>query len=278
MSAAPPRARLHRAPELGARPHAARHLRRPRRDDPLPAPARRHGGRAAAGVPVRSRGRTAGTRQLLGLRADLVLRPARGLRVEARAARGARRVPRHGQGAAPCRHRGDPRRRLQPHRRRQRTRADAVAARARERRVLHARPRRAPAELLGLRQHARREPRDRAPHDPRHPARLGAGGARRRLHARGPRLVRPQAQRGRRRVQARRQRPQPELELRRRGADRRPRGQRTAQEFDWSLVDTARAAPHDVVEPAQAERADGPLHRVEPRSCVVPIARVRPQA
>jgi hypothetical protein len=44
------------------------------------------------------------------------------------------------------------------------------------------------------------------------------------------------------------------------------------------IVDTARAAPHDIVEPAQAERMDGPLHRVEPRSCVALIARVRPPA
>jgi glycogen operon protein len=44
------------------------------------------------------------------------------------------------------------------------------------------------------------------------------------------------------------------------------------------IVDTARAAPHDIVEPAQAERMHGPLHRVEPRSCVALIARVRPPA
>ena len=45
----------------------------------------------------------------------------------------------------------------------------------------------------------------------------------RRLHAQRPRLVRREAQRGERRGQPRRQRPEPELELRRRGPDRRPR-------------------------------------------------------
>ena len=45
----------------------------------------------------------------------------------------------------------------------------------------------------------------------------------RRLHARRPRLLQPQAQRGQRRGQPRRQRRQLELELRRRGADRRSR-------------------------------------------------------
>ena len=50
----------------------------------------------------------------------------------------------------------------------------------------------------------------------------------RRLHARRPRLVRAQAQRGEPRGQPRRQQRQPLLELRRRGADRRPRDPRAA--------------------------------------------------
>ena len=45
----------------------------------------------------------------------------------------------------------------------------------------------------------------------------------RRLHAQRPGLLQPQAQRGQRRGKPRRQRRQLELELRRRGADRRPR-------------------------------------------------------
>ena len=51
----------------------------------------------------------------------------------------------------------------------------------------------------------------------------------RRLHAQRPGLLQPQAQRGQRRGQPRRQRRQLELELRRRGADRRPRGPRAPQ-------------------------------------------------
>ena len=51
----------------------------------------------------------------------------------------------------------------------------------------------------------------------------------RRLHARRPRLVQREAQRGEPRGQPRRHRRQPLLELRRRGPDRRPRGQRAAR-------------------------------------------------
>ena len=47
-----------------------------------------------------------------------------------RARRAGARVQGDGQGAAPRRHRGDPRRRLQPHRRGQPPRADALASRA----------------------------------------------------------------------------------------------------------------------------------------------------
>ena len=51
----------------------------------------------------------------------------------------------------------------------------------------------------------------------------------RRLHARRPRQLRRQAQRGQRRGQPRRHRRQPQLELRRRGPDRRPGGARAAR-------------------------------------------------
>ena len=51
----------------------------------------------------------------------------------------------------------------------------------------------------------------------------------RRLHAQRPGLVRRQAQRVERRGQPRRQRPEPELELRRRGPDRRPRDRAAAR-------------------------------------------------
>ena len=45
-----------RHPSSGVAPGKARHLRRARREDPLPARSRRHGGRAAARVPVRRAG------------------------------------------------------------------------------------------------------------------------------------------------------------------------------------------------------------------------------
>ena len=51
----------------------------------------------------------------------------------------------------------------------------------------------------------------------------------RRLHAARPRLLQPEAQRGQPGGQPRRDRRQPLVELRRRGGDRRPRGQRAAR-------------------------------------------------
>ena len=86
------------------------------REDSLPPGSRRHRGRAAAGLPVRSARRAARARELLGLPADFVLRAASRLQLAAGSAGGAGRIPRHGQGAPPRRHRSDPRRRLQPHR------------------------------------------------------------------------------------------------------------------------------------------------------------------
>ena len=110
------RARLHPPSQLRRRRADPRHLRRPDREDPLSAGARHHRGGAAAGVPVRCPGLSAGQGQLLGLCAGLVLRAAPGVQLAPGSARPGGRVPRHGQGAAPGRHRGDPRRRLQPHR------------------------------------------------------------------------------------------------------------------------------------------------------------------
>ena len=54
----------------------------------------------------------------LGLPAARVLRAAPGLQHQSRRGRRARRIPRHGEGAASRRHRGHSRRGLQPHRRR----------------------------------------------------------------------------------------------------------------------------------------------------------------
>ena len=58
-----------------------------------------------------------------------------------RSARPGGRVPRHGQGAAPRRHRGHPRRRVQPHRRGRPRRADALLPRDRQPDLLHPRRR-----------------------------------------------------------------------------------------------------------------------------------------
>ena len=259
---------------------------------------------------------------------------------------GRRRVPRPGQGAPPGRHRGHPRRRLQPHRRGRRGRPDVLLPRPRQRRLLPARrddrratsttaapatrstrnhpivrrlildslrywveemhvdgfrfdlaavlsrdedgqpmadppialghrdrpgPGRHQAHRRGLgrrrpvpgrqlrrrplggveRPVPRRRPRassraiagtvrGRQPALPRQPGHLRPQAPRaagehqlrdlpRRLHAQRPGLVRPQAQRGERRGQPRRQRPEPELELRRRRPDRRPGGRAAAR-------------------------------------------------
>ena len=68
--------------------------------------------------------------ELLGLQHARLLRAGAALSVE----RKSERNPRAGAASASGRHRSDPRRGLQPHLRRQRTRADAVDARLRQRR------------------------------------------------------------------------------------------------------------------------------------------------
>ena len=75
--------------------------------------------------------REVGRAQLLGLQPDRVLRAARRLRGVGAGRRAGARVPRDGGGAARGRHRGAPRRRLQPHRRGPGGRRALVAARAR---------------------------------------------------------------------------------------------------------------------------------------------------
>ena len=74
----------------------------------------------------------------------------------------------------------------------------------------------------------------------------------RRLHARRPRLLQREAQRGERRGRPRRLRRQPLVELRRRGADRRPRRARAARA-------PAAELPGDAV--PVAGRADAPRRR-----------------
>ena len=178
------RARLHQAASRGAR-RAARHLLRPRpqgsgRLHPL---TRRHVGRTAAGPRLRQRPPSAGkgSHQLLGLQHDRLLRSRSALFRCARL-----RVCRiQGDGGAPARRRprGDPRRRLQPHRRRQRARADPVVPWHRQCIVLPAAAR--PAALLHQRhrhrEHAEPEPSERAADGHRLAALLGDRDARRRL-------------------------------------------------------------------------------------------------
>ena len=105
----------------------------------------------------------------------------------------------HGAGAARGRHRGDPRRRLQPHRRGQPPRTDALDARHRQRRVL---PPRGQGQALLHRLHRHRQQPQR-----RQPARaaahhglaavLGARDARRRLPLRSRVGARPRVLRRR---------------------------------------------------------------------------------
>ncbi len=113
------RARLHHAPP-GRAGRAARHLRRARQraGDRLPPAAGRHDGRADAGA---LRSSTTATWSRRGCATTgATTRSASSRPTCATRATGPReRVQDHGQDAALGRHRGDPRRGLQPHRRRQ---------------------------------------------------------------------------------------------------------------------------------------------------------------
>ncbi|CAA9345726.1 MAG: GH13_11 / GH13 / GH13_13 / GH13_10 / CBM 48 / GH13_37, partial [uncultured Nocardioidaceae bacterium] len=149
----------HQAPPRPPR-GAARDVRRPRspRDHRPPHQARDHRDRADAGAPVRAGQHAArqGAAQLLGLQHPRLLRPPRRLRRQhpARRHRGPAGpgVQGHGQGHARGRHRGHPRRRLQPHRRGQPPRADAELQGHRQPGVLP--PRRRPEAVLhGLHRH-----------------------------------------------------------------------------------------------------------------------------
>ena len=128
---------------------------------------------------------------------DRLPRPALALRRHRQGRPGGARVQGHGQGPAQGGDRGDPRRGLQPHRRGQPPRADAVLPRRRQRRLLPARARR-PAPLHGLHghgQHAQRDAPERAAADHGLAALLGDRLPRRRLPLRprvrpGPRALR----------------------------------------------------------------------------------------
>ena len=112
------RARLHPPSQFRRRREQTRHLCRPDREDSVSPATRHHRSRTPAGVPVRCPGCSAGPGQLLGLCAGFVLCAAPGVQFAPGSARPGGRVSRHGQGAAPGRHRGHSRRGLQSHRRR----------------------------------------------------------------------------------------------------------------------------------------------------------------
>ena len=183
-------------------------VRRRRR---LPQGARRDRDRAAAGPPHRRRGvpRRPRADELLGLLDDRLPRPALALRRHRQGRPGGARVQGHGQGAAQGGDRGDPRRRLQPHRRGQPPRPDALLPRRRQRRLLPARARR-PAPLHGLhghRQHAQRHAPERAAADHGLAALLGDRLPRRRLPLRPRVRARPRALRRRPAVRVLRRHP-----------------------------------------------------------------------
>lgn len=165
-----PRQGLHDDPPRRPR-GPARHLRGPglRRRARLPEGPRRHGGRAPPGPPHRRRvvPPRHGPQQLLGLRVDRLPRAARRLLGVGHPRPAGLGVQGHGQGPPQGRHRGHPRRRLQPHRGGQPPRPDALDEGRRQQDVLPPGPRR-PAPLHGLHghgQHARRPAARRAADD-----------------------------------------------------------------------------------------------------------------
>ena len=120
---------LHAASELGRRAATARDVRRHDREDSRIC--RISGSPRSSCCPCSSsiaQDCPPGLVNYWGYSPGLLLRAARRLQLASRPAGSRRRVPRPRQGAAPRRHRGDPRRRLQPHGGRQPRRADAVAS------------------------------------------------------------------------------------------------------------------------------------------------------
>ena len=107
-----------------------------------------------------------------------------------------------------------------------------------------------------------RAARARAEHQLRHVPR--------RVHAERSRLLRSEAQRGERREQPRRQRRQPELELRRRRPDRRSGDRATAQPPGEELPDAA-AARRGHADAADGRR--GPPHAARQQQRVLPGQR-----
>ena len=155
---------LHPAPQRDPRA-PPRHLRRPRHPHrhQLPQRPRCHRCRAAAGAPVlhrAGRGR-ARDEELLGLQLHRLLRPARRLQLLGRPRPAGDGVQADGQALPRRRHRGLPRRGLQPHGRGRGVGADVLLPGPRRRRLLQARGRTGQRLLghHGLRQHRRLEQR-----------------------------------------------------------------------------------------------------------------------
>ena len=183
----------------GDRRPARRHLRGPRlaAGGRAPAAARGDGDRAHAdpGLLRRPRAGGAGPRQLLGLQHRRLLRAGAALPA---AGERHRRVQAHGAAAARGGDRGDPRRGLQPYRRGQPARADAVVPRPRQRELLRAGRR--PALLFrhhGLRQHRQHPPPAGGADGDGQLALLGRGLPRRRLPLRPRRVADARPRRGR---------------------------------------------------------------------------------
>ena len=114
------------SPAIPRAGEASGHLRRPDREDPLPARARRDARRAAAGDGLRRAGRArrrgrARPQELLGLQHAQLLQPAPALLRRSGAGRAG--VPRAHRRPARRRHRRAARRGVQPHRRGRRRRA-----------------------------------------------------------------------------------------------------------------------------------------------------------
>ena len=170
---------LHQAASRGAR-KAPRHLCRPgfRGGRPLPSRPGDHRRRTAARPRPRGRpspGRS-GPDELLGLQYAVVLRPRTGVFLGDRRAEHGPRVQDDGQDHAQQRHRGDPRRGLQPHGRRQPDGADALLPRHRQRLLLPSFGRRSSVlrGFHGLRQHLPHAEPARAATHRRQPSLLGA--------------------------------------------------------------------------------------------------------
>ena len=132
--------------------------------------------------------------QLLGLQHRRLLRPQGRLRRHRAARHAGRRVQDAGQGAAPQRHRGDARRRVQPHRRGRTSAGPTISFRGLDNQhLLHAHAGGLLLQLQRLRQHAQLQQPGRARLRARLPALLGRRVPHRRLPLRPGEHPRPRS-------------------------------------------------------------------------------------